>query len=68
MKLSRPFGPYNARLVANNQFTIEQADAQNHKKEQDIEVGSANLILTSPNGSRYKVTVDNSGNLSASAI
>lgn len=68
MKLSRPFGPYNVRLEAANQFTIEQADAQNHKKEQDIEVGSADLILTSPNGTRYKVTVDNSGNLSASTV
>lgn len=47
---------------------ITQADAENHKKRQDVEIGAARLILTSPNGSRWSVTVDNAGVLSASAI
>ena len=47
---------------------IEQADDLNHKKLQDIEVGEARLILRSPNGSRFSVTVDNLGNLSATAL
>tara|TARA_R110002020_G_scaffold323672_4_gene539421 strand:- start:8047 stop:8229 length:183 start_codon:yes stop_codon:yes gene_type:complete len=47
---------------------IEQADDLNHKKLQDVEVGEARLILRSPNGSRFSVTVDNSGNLSAAAL
>lgn len=47
---------------------IEQADASNHKKRQDIEVGEARLILTSPDGTRYSVTVDNAGNLGATAL
>ena len=29
---------------------IEQADGLNHKKNQDVEVGAARLILKSPNG------------------
>ena len=47
---------------------IERADAENHKKRQDVEVGDARLILKSPNGTRYSVTVDNSGNLAASSL
>ncbi|MFZ9079670.1 MAG: hypothetical protein ACO23H_14130 [Alphaproteobacteria bacterium] len=47
---------------------IEQADGLNHKKNQDVEVGAARLILKSPNGTRYSITVDNSGNLGATAL
>ena len=38
--------------------------------DMDIEVTapSKGLILTSPNGTRYRLTVDNSGNLSTSAV
>ena len=35
---------------------------------EDVEVGDARLILKSPNGTRYSITVDNSGNLGATAI
>ena len=49
-------------------LVIEQADGLNHKKNQDIEVGAARLILKSPNGTRYSITVDNSGNLGATAL
>jgi len=47
---------------------IEQADGLNHKKNQDVEVGAARLILKSPNGTRYSITVDNSGNLGATEL
>jgi hypothetical protein len=47
---------------------IEQADALNHKRNADIEVGQGRLILTSPNGSRWSVEVDNAGAISATAI
>jgi len=67
MKLSRPLPTYDANQIASNQFQLESADRQNHKKEQTVEIGSADLVLTAPNGTRYKVTVDNSGNLSTSA-
>tara|TARA_S200002703_G_scaffold30885_1_gene26903 strand:- start:134 stop:340 length:207 start_codon:yes stop_codon:yes gene_type:complete len=48
--------------------TIEQEDQLNHKRLQDVEVGDARLILKSPNGTRYSITVDNSGNLGATAL
>lgn len=47
---------------------LEGADAENHKKNRDIEVGEARLILTSPNGTRYEVSVDNTGTISATAL
>ena len=47
---------------------IEQADQLNHKKNQDVEVGAARLILKSPNGTRYSITIDNSGNVGATAL
>mgnify|MGYP003678413804 FL=1 len=47
---------------------IEQADQLNHKKNQDVEVGAARLILKSQNGTRYSITVDNSGNVGATAL
>lgn len=47
---------------------IEQADQLNHKKNQDVEVGAARLILKSPDGTRYSITVDNSGNVGATAL
>ena len=47
---------------------LEAADQQNHKRNRDVEIGQARLILTSPNGTRYEVTVDNSGNLSTTSL
>ena len=47
---------------------IEQADRENHKRGQDVEIGDGRLILTSPDGTRYSVEVDNAGNLSATAV
>ena len=47
---------------------MERADAENYKSNQDIELRQNRLILRSPNGTRYEVTVDNTGTLSATAI
>ena len=47
---------------------LEQADAANHKRNQDIEVGGGRVILTSPNGTRYEVTVSDAGALSTSSV
>lgn len=47
---------------------LDRRDSENRKRRQDIEiVGAERLILSSPNGSRFSVVVDNSGNLSAVA-
>ena len=68
MKLPRPSDNYDMRIESQRNLQIEQADYDNHKKRQDVEVDDARLILKSPNGTRYSVTVDNSGNLSAASI
>ena len=47
---------------------LEKSDQQNFKRLSDVEIGSARLIIESPNGTRYKIVVDNSGNLSASSV
>ena len=68
MKLPMPMHTYDQVIEINRNNSLEMADLQNHKKRQDIVVDNARLILTSPNGTRYSVTVDNSGNLSASSL
>ena len=68
MKLSRPMREYDWRQTAVNYFTLEQSDANNHKRDQDIEVGVTDLILTSANGTRYNVVVSDAGVLSAVAV
>ena len=68
MKLPTAARQYDLQDQAQMRNLLERADVQNMKRGQDIEVSPARLILTSPNGTRYSVTVDNSGNLSATAI
>ena len=47
---------------------IERADADNLKKGRDIEVSPGRLIIKSPNGSRWSITVSNAGAISAVAL
>jgi hypothetical protein len=68
MKLTLPSPTYSATQKASDNFQLEQANRQNHKRDQDVEIGTANIILTSPNGIRYQVAIDNSGNLTTTAI
>ena len=67
MKLSRPTKFYDPRSVSQNNFALEQADNNNHKRDRDIEVGSASVILTSANGTRYAISVSDAGVLSTVA-
>tara|TARA_R100001460_G_scaffold1454_3_gene5516 strand:- start:980 stop:1186 length:207 start_codon:yes stop_codon:yes gene_type:complete len=68
MRLQNPPEQYSASYQSSINLDLEQSDELNHKKNQDVEVGAARLILRSPNGTRYSVTVDNSGTLSAASI
>ena len=45
MKLPRPSDNYDMRIESQRNLQIEQADYDNHKKRQDVEVGDARLIL-----------------------
>jgi hypothetical protein len=47
---------------------VEVADAANRKKGQDVEVATELLILRSPNGARWKITVSNTGVVGAVAL
>jgi len=47
---------------------LERADAENHKRNRDIEVSPGRLIIKSPNGTRYTIEVSNVGVISATAL
>lgn len=59
---------YDMKHEARRNQLIEQASQSSHKRGQDLEVGQARLILTSPNGTRYNVTVNDLGMLTATAV
>jgi len=68
MILPTPAQVYDPMIQSEINRAIELGDSQNLKKDGDLEVGNGRLILTSANGTRYKLTVDDSGNLGTAAI
>jgi hypothetical protein len=68
MRLPEPPPQYDRRDESLTRRSIEQEDVRNHKKGQDIEVSPARIILKSPNGTRWALTVSNAGALSAVAV
>jgi len=69
MRLPVPSNVYDTRTESQRNLLLEQADYQNRKKNQDLEIaGAERLILSSPNGTRYSITVTNAGVLQATAI
>ena len=68
MRLPNVGEQYEAQNERQRNLTIELADVQNVKRDQDIEVGAARLIIKSPNGTRYELEVSNSGTVSASTV
>lgn len=68
MRLPNATDKYDPTTINQMNLLIEQADDLNHKKNQDVEVGAARLILKSPNGTRYSITVDNAGTLGTTAL
>jgi hypothetical protein len=53
--------PPNDEQMRQNFRAIEAADRANYKRGQDIDVGENSIILTAPNGTRYKLVVSNAG-------
>lgn len=48
---------------------LDRADGMNRKKLQDVELGPGErLIIRSPNGNRWVLTVSNAGAVSATAL
>jgi hypothetical protein len=68
MILPTPSQAYDPMIQSEINRAIELGDSQNLKKDGDLEVGNGRVVLTSANGTRYKLTVDNSGNLGTAAI
>lgn len=68
MKLPLPSGSYDRVAEQRRNGIIEQADARNHKRGQDVEIGEGRLILTSPDGTRFAIEVDNAGTITATSI
>jgi hypothetical protein len=68
MKLPLPPMGYSIADQRELRRTVEAEDAQNHKRNRDVEIGVGRLILTSPNGTRYSIVVSNAGVISAVAV
>lgn len=68
MKLPRPPDRYDSRFEESKSAEIERELKRSHKKNENLELGSTAIIMTSPNGTRYKLTVDNSGVLGTTAL
>ena len=69
MKLQRPTLEYDTADQLSLRRALELADALNRKKNVDIEHGQdEKLVIRSPNGTRYYLTVSNVGALSATTM
>lgn len=68
MRLPDPGNEYDRSRQGETQRILEREDSRNRKRDQDIELAAERLILRSPNGTRYKITVDNAGNIGTEAL
>lgn len=69
MRLPDPGARYVQTEEARRNREIELADTRNLKRQQDIElVSGMRLIMTSPNGTRYTITVSNAGAVVVTAL
>lgn len=69
MILPNPPGTYLQAYFAPVLQQIARLLTTSYQKGSDVELNSdQRLIIVSPNGTRYEITVDNSGVLSASAV
>ena len=60
--------PYSGSLDPQERRVLENSDNQNHKKDRNLYVSPGLLILTSPDGTKYSIEVDNAGALSTTAV
>lgn len=69
MRLPDPSARYDQQAEGRRNREIEQADARNLKRQQDIEFTSGmRLIMPSPDGTRWSLTVSNAGALVLTAL
>ena len=68
MNLPRPGNGYDQANEADTRRQISDADKQNMKKTADVEIVRRRLILQSPSGDLWSVTVGDTGTLSTVAL
>lgn len=68
MRLPHAPGAYDGSNEQTARAILERADDENHKRNRDVEVSPGRLILKSPDGTRWSITVDNSGVVAATAL
>lgn len=68
MNLPAPPLGYSQVNEAALRRALEQEDRRNRKVGVDVEIGGERLVLKSPDGNRFSVTVSNAGILSATAL
>ncbi len=68
MSLPSPKDRYSMVDEAETRRQIDTGIGRCRKKLEDVEIGQNSLILTSPNGSRFKLLVDDAGDMSTEAI
>lgn len=63
MKLPQPPGAYDRSYEDQRNRVIEQNQRQSFRRGVDVELSDERLIIRSPDGTRWKITVDNTGSL-----
>jgi len=66
--LPRPPGTYDPSVEARRNRALELEDGQNLKRGRDIELVNERLILRSPDGKRWSITVTDLGVIEATEV
>lgn len=69
MNLATPPPQYAKSYENRRNNTLEQADRENRKRGQDVELGAGERIIArSPDGTRWAIAVQNDGSLTTSLV
>ena len=68
MQLPPPLPLYSMENEGQTRATLQREDLRNRKKGEDIDMATGRLILTSPDGTRFALTIDNAGILSTDEL
>jgi len=68
MRLRQPGKEYHQTYEIQRNAELERADRENFKRNRDVEIGEGRVIIRSPDGTRWEITVDNSGVVGATSL